>query len=133
MNTQITVKETFDNLDSAIEAAKQAGNDIFAGYTNCIAQHRNSDKRCGVTEYHLTENNEILYVASIGKRKCLNKVQLHCSLDNAPLRLAKRNEDGFFIAEGITIAKSSKDTISEALGLGWILMNSYLASQFDNV
>jgi hypothetical protein len=131
MNNSIKIKETLTDLDAALAAAKEAGNWIFKGYENNIASEKRSNKRLGVTEYFLTENADILYVVTFDGRKCLNKVQLGCGLNNAPLAVAHQFDESFAIVPDFLISKSSTNTIKELCAIGLLLVDQSLAAELS--
>tara|TARA_R110000782_G_C14528264_1_gene382000 strand:- start:53 stop:568 length:516 start_codon:yes stop_codon:yes gene_type:complete len=132
MSNSIKIKATFQDLNSAIDAAKAAGNDIFGGFENNIADHRRSDKRCGVTEYFLTEKNHIIYVAVFGKRKCLNMVSLHSSIDNADLKVAQQHDDAFSIVPLLCVAKSNHEVIKAIENAELLLIDQDTAAKITS-
>tara|TARA_R110000796_G_C14200360_1_gene391801 strand:+ start:49 stop:459 length:411 start_codon:yes stop_codon:yes gene_type:complete len=132
MSNSIQIKKTFTDLDAALEAAKTAGNWIFEGYENNIASHKLSDKRCGVTEYYLTEKNDILYIAEFEGRRCLNKVKLGCSLNNAAIAVAHQLDEGFSVIPNFLISKSDRQTIKEACEAKLLLVDQSLAAELTS-
>jgi hypothetical protein len=128
----IKITETFTDLDSALAAAKLAGNWIFEGYENNIASRRASDKRCGVIEYHLTDKADILYIAEFDTRKCLNKVQLTIGLNNSALAVAHRLNEGFKMVPKLLISKSDYVGIKRACSMGMLLVDQSVAYELSN-
>ena len=132
MSNSIKIKATFQDLNAAIDAAKSAGNDIFGGYENNIASQKRYDKRCGVTEYYLTEKNDILYIAVFGKRKCLNKVELGSCLNSAALRVAQQFDDTFSIVPLLYVDKSDRELIKDVENAELLLVDQYTAAELTS-
>ena len=132
MSNSIKIKATFQDLNAAIDAAKSAGNDIFGGYENNIASQKRCDKQCGVTEYYLTEKNDIIYIAVFGKRKCLNKVQLHSCINNADLRVAQQFDDTFSIVPLLYVDKSNRELIKDVENAELLLVDPYTAAELTS-
>jgi hypothetical protein len=132
MSNSIKIKATFQDLNAAIDAAKAAGNDIFGGYENNIASQKRCDKQCGVTEYYLTEKNDILYIAVFGKRKCLNKVELGSCLNNSALRVAQQFDDTFSIVPLLYVDKSDRELIKDVVNAELLLVDQYTAAELTS-
>lgn len=90
----INITATYTDLDSAIEAAKAAGNDIFAGFENEIALEKSVAKRAGIKEWFLTESGEILSVIEFDGQRIVNNVTLHSTINDGRLYVCEIAGDG---------------------------------------
>lgn len=125
--TTLNITKTFADLTSAIEAAKANGNDIYAGYTNCIADEISVTESMGVKEFHLTEANDIVYVVSFDGQKILNQVTLHSCVSNGSLAVGSFDDNGNFISTGKQIVnKSDKSNRKSLCSIGLILVSPSL-------
>jgi hypothetical protein len=87
-----SITATYANLDDAIAAAKANGNDIYEGYENCIASEKRVNQRLNVTEYYLTDDNEILFVAHFDGERVLNRVSVHSTISAGNLTVGTLDE-----------------------------------------
>ena len=82
------INTTFNTLDSAIEGAKAAGNDIFSGYENEIRYLKGSVKTLGINKFLLTDTGLLLMIVEFQGERLLNEVTLSTCVSAHDLTLA---------------------------------------------
>lgn len=115
------INTTFNNLDSAIEGAKAAGNDIFAGYQNEIRSLRSASETLGVNEFLLTENGLLLMVIEYQGERSLSEVTVHTCISSAALTLATVVDNEIKAFPESLISKSDKKSRREASELFYLI------------
>tara|TARA_R110000764_G_scaffold231706_1_gene323479 strand:- start:270 stop:653 length:384 start_codon:yes stop_codon:yes gene_type:complete len=82
------INTTFNTLDSALEGAKAAGNDIFSGYENEIPCLRRVSETLGINKWLLTDNGLLLMVIEYQGERSLSEVTVHTCVSAHDLTLA---------------------------------------------
>ena len=124
----VKIAQQVSTLTEAIEAAKSMGNDIFAGYTNCIASQQRINDDMGVKKYYVMSDGRIYYICQFSGQKILNSVKVGSSLTSAPLCLASKDDNGFTFYLATKINKSDQTQRRAACDLGFILTDPSLAT-----
>lgn len=122
------IAKVVDSFDEAIEAAKEMGNDIFAGFTNNIPQQKRINSEMGVEQYFVMTDGDVYYVVESRGQKILNKISLGSSLTSAPLCLAFQNDEGFVFSLEALVDKSDQKARRESCEAGFILADPGLAA-----
>lgn len=131
MYNHITIIKRFDNMDDALNAAKELGNDIYEGYENNIPSAKSVNKRLGVTEYMMTANGTLLFIAKFDGQQVLNEVTLHSSISDGVLHPAILNDDLLSIRDTACVHKSDKRGRKEICANGIILVDQRLVAKFE--
>ena len=106
----INITATYTDLDSAIEAAKAAGIDIFAGFEHNIADEKRVSERAGIKEWFLTESGEILFVYEFDGQRIVNNVTLGSTISDGRLYVCNIDCDGKIeIDFDMAVPKSNKE------------------------
>ena len=122
------IVNTVKTLSEAIEAAKEMGNDIFAGYTNSIAMNRRINDKMGVTEYMIMDTAEIFYVVNYRGEKLLNKTALGSSLTSGPLICARQINDEIVFITSANVDKSDQKARRATCDEGFFLTDPSMAN-----
>ena len=126
--TAKNIANTVATLEEAIEAAKEMGNDIFAGYTNCIKDHKRIDLSMGVAEYFVMETAEIFYICEFQEQKMLNTVSLGSSLTSGPLCKAFFGHDTIHFSTAALVNKGDNAARNKACAEGFLLTDPDMAN-----
>jgi len=131
MNTVLTsITNRFDNIEDAIQAAAEAGNDIFGGYENNIPNTKRVNESLGVDEYLLTESGTVLFIAKFDEQQVLNKLSLHASISDGVLHGAVWEGDQLRVATDAGCVHKSDKKGRRALGRqGIIFVGPSLAAE----
>ena len=122
------INTTFNTLDSAIEGAKAAGNDIFSGYENEIRYLRGSVKTLGINQFLLTDTGLLLMIVEFQGQRSLSEVTLHTSVSADDLTLAIIDDNQITPCPLTQISKSDTKSRKEA-SKWYYLIDQGLASQ----
>lgn len=122
------ITNTFNTLDSALEGAKTAGNDIFSGYENEIRYLRSSVKTLGINQFLLTDTGLLLMIVEFQGQRSLSEVTLHTSVSADDLALAVIDDNQIIAYPDSLISKSNKKSRKEASEL-FYLIDQGLASK----
>jgi hypothetical protein len=115
------INTTFNTLDSAIEGAKAAGNDIFKGYENEIRSLRSASKTLGIDKFLLTENGLLLMVVEYQGERSLSEVTVHTCISAQDLCLAVMDGSQIITYPDSLISKSDKKSRKEASELFYLI------------
>jgi len=121
------ITNTFNTLDSALEGAKAAGNDIFSGYENEIRYLRSSVKTLGINQFLLTDTGLLLMIVEFQGQRSLSEVTLHTSVSADDLTLAIIDDNQITLCP-LLVSKSDKKSRKEA-SKWYYLIDQGLASQ----
>ena len=122
------ITNTFNTLDSALEGAKAAGNDIFSGYENEIRSLRSVSETLGINKWLLTDNGLLLMVIEYQGERSLSEVTVHTCVSAQDLCLALIDDNKIRAYPESRISKSDKKSRKEASEL-FYLIDQGLASQ----
>ena len=115
------ITNTFNTLDSALEGAKAAGNDIFSGYENEIRYLRGSVKTLGINKFLLTDTGLLLMIVEFQGQRSLSEVTLHTSVSADDLALAVIDDNQIIAYPDSLISKSNKKSRKEASELFYLI------------
>jgi len=122
------INTTFNTLDSALEGAKAAGNDIFSGYENEIRSLRSVSETLGINKWLLTDNGLLLMVIEYQGERSLSEVTVHTCVSAQDLTLAIIDDNKITTYPEAQISKSDKKSRKEA-SQWYYLIDQGLASQ----
>ena len=122
---RITIKQTFKSFDDAVAAAKENGNNIYDGYETSMGASRDAAERMGAKEYHLTENNDIIYVIRFEGQKVLSRVKVGCGVSAGRLLMGQFVAGNFMQSNPARIEKGDWEARALACSNGMTLVCEY--------
>ena len=122
------ITNTFNTLDSALEGAKKAGNDIFSGYENEIRYLKNAAETLRINKWLLTNTGLLLMIVEFQGQRSLSEVTVQTSVSAGDLTLAVIDDNKITTYPEAQICKSDTKNRIEA-SKWYYLIDQKLASQ----
>lgn len=122
------ITNTFNTLDSALEGAKKAGNDIFSGYENEIRHLRSAVEALRINKWVLTNTGSLLMIVECHGERLLSEVTVLTSVSAGDLTLAVIDDNEITTYPETLICKSDTKNRQEA-SKWYYLIDQKLASQ----
>jgi len=126
------INATFNDYDSAIAAAKAAGNDIFAGYENEMRHHKSTNETLGINEWLLTDSADLLFVVEFQGQRLLHEESLISCVSSDNLTVASIEGNKIHAIPEIEVEKTDPNARRIA-SKDYYLIDYKLAAKLNSV